>query len=208
MTQRHQIAVIDDDKGALVSMRVLLEAAGYAARTYQSAELFLRNFEPAPACAIVDIHMPTIGGLELQGILAFCSIDLPIIFVTGHGNVPLAVQALQAGAADFIEKPFTAKAMLDSVTRALEIGQQSANATATAKGAEMMIDLLTPREHSVMDLLVAGNSTKSAAHALGISPRTTEIYRARIMDKLNARNISDVVRIAMTAKDPALRRAA
>jgi FixJ family two-component response regulator len=200
MAKKIELAIIDDDQGARDSMSSLLEAAGYGLRAYASAKLFLEDFDPATACVIVDIHMPEMGGLELQEILTLRHIKFPIIFVTGQGDVRLAVQALQAGATDFIEKPFTSNGLLDSISRALKIGQQSSSDCAKVDGARTMLARLTPREQKVMSLLVDGRSTKIAAHELGISPRTVETHRARIMDKMRARNISDVVRIAMTAR--------
>jgi FixJ family two-component response regulator len=199
MAMKIDIAIIDDDESARRSMSSLLEAAGYRVNAHASAKQFLEAFDPATACVIVDIHMPEMGGLKLQEVLAFRHVKLPIIFVTGEGDVPLAVQALQAGATDFIEKPFAAATLLASISRALGIWQQSTCDSAKANGAKTMLARLTPREQMVMNLLINGRSTKIAAHELGISPRTVEAHRGRIMDKMNARNISDVVRIAMTA---------
>jgi two-component system response regulator FixJ len=199
LTNRIEISVIDDDQGARESMCSLVESAGYAPRGYASAKLFLEDFSLA-ACAIVDVHMPEMGGLELQEAVIRCGAVLPIIFVTGRGDVALAVQALQEGAVDFIEKPFTVQIMLNSIVRAMKIGQQSSGDSVKVKGAEAILALLTPREQSVMNLLVNGCSTKGAAYELGISPRTAELYRARIMDKTSARNIADVVRLVMTAR--------
>jgi two-component system response regulator FixJ len=199
MEKKIQLAFIDDDATARDSMSSLLEAAGYGLRTYASARLFLDDINPETACVIADIYMPEMGGLELQKALVLRNVKLPIIFVTGDGDVPLAVRALRAGATDFIEKPFTSKTMLDSISRALSISRQSSSDFAKVSGAKIMLARLTPREQNVMKLLVSGRSTKIAAHELGISPRTVETHRARIMDKMSARNIADVVRVAMMA---------
>ena len=199
MEKKIQLAFIDDDATARDSMSSLLEAAGYRLRTYASARLFLDDINPETACVIADIYMPEMGGLELQKALVLRNVKLPIIFVTGDGDVPLAVRALRAGATDFIEKPFTSKTMLDSISRARSISRQSSSDFAKVSGAKMMLARLTPREQNVMKLLVSGRSTKIAAHELGISPRTVETHRARIMDKMSARNIADVVRVAMMA---------
>jgi two-component system response regulator FixJ len=198
MANRIEICVVDDDERVRNSMCSLVEAAGYAPRSYASAKWFLDDFNPA-ACAIVDLQMPEMGGLELQQVLKHRNVELPIIFVTGHGNVPRAVQALRAGAVDFIEKPFAATTILDCIERALKIRQRSSRESANVNGARTVLALLTPREQSVMGLIVNGCSTKKAAYELGISPRTVELYRARIMDKTHARNITDVVRLVMTA---------
>jgi two-component system response regulator FixJ len=199
MEKKIQLAFVDDDATARDSMSSLLEAAGYGLRTYASARLFLDDINPETACVIADIHMPEMGGLELQKALVLRNVKLPIIFVTGDGDVPLAVRALRAGATDFIEKPFTSKTMLDSISRALSISRQSSSDFVKVSGAKMMLARLTPREQNVMKLLVSGRSTKIAAHELGISPRTVETHRARIMEKMSARNIADVVRVAMMA---------
>jgi two-component system response regulator FixJ len=138
-------------------------------------------------------------GLELHEELIRRGIDLAVIIMTGHGDVPLAVRTMKAGALDFIEKPFDDEVMLRSVRRALEISRQSRDRRAEAKAAQELLALLTPRELNVLEQLVAGRSNKLAAYELGISPRTVEIHRARIMGKMNARNLSDLVRIALAA---------
>jgi len=198
MANKIEICVIDDDARMRASMCSLIQSAGYTPRCYASASRFLEDFDLA-ACAIVDLYMPDMGGLELQQALKHRNIDLPIIFVSGHGDVPSAVQALLAGAVDFIEKPFTAVTILNCIGRALKGGQHSSEKSANVNGARTVLALLTPREQSVMNLIVNGCSTKIAAYQLGISPRTVELYRARIMDKTRARNITDVVRLVMTA---------
>jgi two-component system response regulator FixJ len=126
--------------------------------------------------------------------------ELPVIIITGHGDVPLAVQAMKAGAVDFIEKPFEDESIVASVSHALELGSRARNRTAEAKAAKNLLSLLTPRERSVLDKLVKGRSNKVAAHELGISPRTIEIHRAHIMDKMKAMNLSDLVRTALAAQ--------
>jgi FixJ family two-component response regulator len=199
MTKRIIISIIDDDEVVRDSISSLLAVASYAPQSYASAKQFLESFNQATACVIVDVHMPEMGGLELQEELIRLCTGLPIIFVTGQGNVALAVQALQAGAVDFIEKPFTTETLLNSIMRAVKIGQQSIGDSAEVRGAEAMLGLLTPRERGVMKLLVDGCSTKMAAFELGISPRTVELHRARILAKTCARNLGAVVRVAMTA---------
>jgi two-component system response regulator FixJ len=143
--------------------------------------------------------MPEMDGLELQEELARRAIIIPVIIMTGHGDVPLAVRAMKAGALDFLEKPFEEEAMLGSIRRALDLGRQKHDQIAEARAAQDLLALLTPRERHVLDQLVAGRSNKVAAYELGISPRTIEIHRARIMDKMNARSLSDLVRTALAA---------
>ncbi len=202
MTEEALIFVVDDDRDVRESTRALLESVGFAVRIYASATAFLADRPPPGGCLIADIRMPEMDGLELQEELIRRGIDLPVIIMTGHGDVPLAVRAMKAGALDFIEKPFNDEFMLASVRRALEIGLRVRNKHAEAKAAQDLLDLLTPRERNVLEQLVAGRSNKVAAYELGISPRTIEIHRARIMDKMNARSLSDLVRIALAAVLP------
>ncbi|MGZ5826954.1 MAG: response regulator transcription factor [Xanthobacteraceae bacterium] len=157
--------------------------------------------EPVPpgGCLVTDIRMPEMDGLELQEEIAKRGIDLPVVIMTGHGDVPLAVRAMKAGAMDFVEKPFDDEAMLASVQRALLVGHQERARLAEAKAAQELIALLTPRERNVLEKLVAGRSNKVAAYELGISPRTIEIHRANIIHNMHARSLSEVVRIALAA---------
>jgi two-component system response regulator FixJ len=199
MMNRPTILIVDDDAAMRDSTRALMESAGYAVRIYESAQAFLTDAVPTGSCLITDIRMPGLNGLELQEEIVRRQIDLPVIIMTGHGDVPLAVRAMKAGALDFVEKPFDDGHMLDCVKRALEVGQQHRDRFAEAKTAHELIALLPPRELNVLEKLVAGRSNKVAAYELGISPRTIEIHRANIMDKMNARSLSDVVRIALAA---------
>ncbi len=199
MTDRSTILIVDDDAAMRDSMRALMESAGYAVRMYESARALLSEAILAGSCLVTDIRMPGMNGLELQEEIAKREIDVPIVIMTGHGDVPLAVRAMKAGAMDFVEKPFDDEHMLESVKRALKAGQQHRDRFAEAKTAHELIAQLTPRERNVLEKLVAGRSNKVAAYELGISPRTIEIHRANIMDKMNARSLSDVVRIALAA---------
>ena len=141
------------------------------------------------------------SGLELQEEVVRRHIDLPVIIITGHGDVPLAVQAMKAGAVDFLEKPFNDDLMLASIRRALEIGSRARSRAAESKAAQDLLSALTPRERGVLDKLVQGRSNKLVAHELGISPRTVEIHRAHIMSKMEASSLSDLVRLVLAA-DP------
>jgi two-component system response regulator FixJ len=193
------IAIVDDDEDVRNSLCALLQSAGYATRAYASAQYFLTDFDPAIDCAILDICMPGMDGLALQQALALRNTVLPIVVVTGNGDIPLAVRAIQAGAVDFIEKPFKAKVILDSVGKALEAGKLASTRLSEAREARDSVALLTSREQVVLRLLVGGHSNKTAAHNLGISPRTLESHRANIMDKMHARNFSDIMRVALAA---------
>jgi two-component system response regulator FixJ len=200
MSNQSTILIVDDDAPIRDSLRALMEAAGYSVRTYNCAKAFLSEPVPSGSCLITDIRMPEMNGLELQEEVAKREIDLPIVFMTGHGDVLLAVRAMKAGAVDFVEKPFDDSLILATVRQALKAGQQHSDRVAQAKTAHELIASLTPRELTVLEKLVTGRSNKVAAYELGISPRTIEIHRANIMDKMNARSLSDVVRIALAAE--------
>jgi len=199
MTMGGPILIVDDDSEVRASLRALLEAAGYTVRNFSSAKALLADELAVGACLISDIRMPEMDGLELHQEIVRRGVSLQVIFITGHGDVPLAVRALQAGAADFIEKPFSAETMLSSLKRVLEIATKVRNREAELKAAQDYLSLLTPREKDVFNQIVAGKANKVAAYELGISPRTVEIHRAHIMDKMRARNLSDLVRISMAA---------
>jgi two-component system response regulator FixJ len=193
------VFVVDDDREIRDSIHLLLASAGLKVRSFASAQQFLADTPPG-GCLIADVRMPDMSGLELQEELNRRDIELPVIIITGHGDVPLAVRAMKAGAIDFLEKPFDDEQMLDSIHRALEVGKNSRRRSAKAQAARETLDRLTPRERSVLDKLVGARSNKVAAHELGISPRTVEIHRAHIMEKTRASNLSDLVRLVMTAE--------
>ena len=193
------ILVVDDDAAIRDSLRMMLEMAGYAVRDFASAQSLLSDGDLRAGCLIVDVRMPGMGGLELQEELARRKASIPVIVVTGHADVPLAVRAMRAGAIDFVEKPFDQERMLQSVADALAAGQRAQSRAAEAQEARDRLSLLTPREREILDQLVKGHANKVVAHQLGISPRTVEIHRASIMEKLHARNLSNVVRTALAA---------
>jgi len=200
------VFVVDDDAGIRDSMRLLLEVAGFKVRCFSSARHFLADDRPKLGCLIADVRMPDMSGLELQVEVTRRHIDLPVIIITGHGDVPLAVQAMKAGAIDFLEKPFDEDVMLNSVRRAIEIGSQARNRAAESKLAKDLLCSLTPRERSVLDRLVQGRPNKIVAHELGISPRTVEIHRAHIMTKMEASSLSDLVRLVLAAEPDSIDR--
>lgn len=201
MTETPTILIVDDDIAVCDSIRTLLEAFGYRAKTYSSALHFLADEMPACGCLVTDMHMSEMNGLELQEVLHHRNIALPVIMISGRGDVALAVRAMKAGAIDFIEKPFDEETLLKSIRRALEIAQRKQSRFVEAKNARDALASLTPRERTVLDQLLKGNSNKVAAYELGISARTIEIHRAHIMDKMNARSLTDVVRIALVATE-------
>jgi two-component system response regulator FixJ len=201
MSAAETVFVIDDDPGVRESLRALLEAAGYGVKDFSSAEAFLAQSGSLPGCLITDVRMPEMDGIALQEELIRRGAAIPIIVITGHGDVPLAVRAMKAGAIDFIEKPFAEDVLLDSVHRAVTTGRRAHDQAAEMRAARALLEELTPREREVLEHLVAGRANKMVAYELGISPRTVEIHRARIMDKFKARSLSDLVRISLAAAD-------
>jgi two-component system response regulator FixJ len=199
MSDEH-VFIVDDDADIRDSLQLLLEVAGFRVRNFTSAKLFLADDSAKHGCLIADIRMPDMSGLELQEEVARRHLDLPVIIMTGHGDVPLAVRAMKAGAIDFLEKPFDEEKMLTSVRRALEIGSKARSRAAEAKAAQTLLASLTPRERGVLDKLVQGRSNKVVAYELGISPRTVEIHRAHIMGKMEASSLSDLVRVVLAAE--------
>lgn len=177
----------------------LLTDAGLAVHTYPSALHFLADCRPKSGCLIADIRLPDMSGLELHEEIIRRGMNLPAIIVTGHADVSLAVCAMKAGAVDFIVKPFNENAMMASVQRALQIGQQTHTRFKSTRVAIDTIALLTRRERHVFDQLVQGHSNKNIASQLGISPRTVEFHRARVMDKMNAKSVFDLVHIKLAA---------
>ena len=194
------VYIVDDDEAVRDSLAVLLESKAYAVRSFGSAPEFLEAAPSLPAgCLIVDIRMPEMDGLELQQRLTERTLDFPMIVITGHGDVPLAVRAMKAGAVDFIEKPFATDTILDSLAAACSrLAAPSAQDPAIGAAASKLA-FLSPREREVLDGLLAGLPNKSIAYDLEISPRTVEIHRARVMDKMGARSLSELIRLALTA---------
>jgi two-component system response regulator FixJ len=192
------VYVVDDDEAVRDSLSVLLEVNGYTSRAFSSAQEFLAAAPTLrPGCLIADIRMPRMDGLEMQQRLIERALPFPLIVVTGHGDVPLAVRAMKAGALDFIEKPFTAETILDGVKDALARLAEPRAQDAVASTAAARLETLSPREREVMEGLLAGLPNKSIAYDLGISPRTVEIHRARVMDKMGARSLSELVRMGL-----------
>lgn len=207
MAETDTVYVVDDDSGMRESLGFLLESRGYKVRTFDSAQAFLQaNEDPSGGCLIVDVRMPDMTGLELQERLARRNTRLRLVVITGHADVEMAVGAMKAGAVDFIQKPFSDEALLDSVDRALKQSRRLLSREGTSIDIGDRLRALTAREREVLDHLATGSPHKVIARDLNISPRTVEVHRARIMRKLGARNLADLVRIAMaggaTSADP------
>ena len=194
------ILIVDDDPDVRDSLRALLESSGFTVREHDSAKAVLSDPALGSAlCLIADIRMPEMDGLQLQEELSRRKTVLPVIVVTGHGDVPLAVRAMKAGATDFLEKPFDEELLLAAVQRAKAAADQARMQSQTGETAARLISQLTQRELDVLKHLVAGRSNKVIAYELSISPRTVEIHRAHLMDKMEARSLSDLIRMALAA---------
>jgi two-component system response regulator FixJ len=194
------VFIVDDDDAVRDSLRLLLETEGYRTEDFASARAFLDAYDAGrPGCLVADVRMPDMNGLELQEAVVERRLGVPVIIVTGHADVPMAVRAMKAGAIDFIEKPFADTAILDAVRRALAAGTAPGDA-ALAADATARVAALTPRERDVLGHLVQGRPNKIIAFELGISPRTVEIHRARVMEKMRADSLPHLVRLALAAK--------
>ena len=197
------VHVVDDDAAVRDSLAFLLQAAGHAVRSHASAEALLAAVSDlAEGCVLTDVRMPGLDGLGLQRRLAELGLPLAVVVMTGHADVPLAVQAMKAGAVDFLQKPFSEERLLDVVRQALATQERARVTEAAAAEAAARLAALTPREREVLDELVAGHPNKVIAQTLGASPRTIEVHRARVMEKLGVRSLPDLVRLVLAAAAP------
>ncbi len=195
------VFVVDDDAAVLESLALLLRSVGLSPQTCGSAAEFLETFDPdAPGCLVLDVRMPGMSGLELQARLQARGSKLPIIFITAHGDVPMAVKAVKAGALDFLQKPFRDQELIEKIQRALEVNARLRTEAADRDEILARLSSLTPREREVMEGVVAGKANKVIAHELGLSQRTVEIHRARVMAKMQASSLAELVQIAMRAE--------
>lgn len=201
MSNKTVIHIIDDDAAMRDSLIFLLDVNGFQPEAFESSNAFLsRATGGAPACIVSDIRMPGMNGIELVRRLKTDGMTCPVILITGHGDVALAVEAMKAGAVDFIEKPFDDAVLLDAIRAALEARQASNQGDSVARTeAQARLAELSPRERDVLRGLVAGKINKVIAHELNISPRTVEVYRANLMAKTRARSVSELMRIALAA---------
>jgi two-component system response regulator FixJ len=196
------IYVVDDDDGMRRALDTLLSTVGYKTAVFARPGAFLADFKPeSPGCLVLDIRMPDMSGLEVQQHLNRMGSMLPVIFITGHGDVPMAVQAMKEGAFEFIQKPFRDQDLLDRINHALKVDAE--NRTTVARRAEVLhrLESLTPRERQVMDLVVDGAANKVIAIDLDLSERTVEIHRAKVMEKMGARSVAHLVKLHLTLTD-------
>jgi two-component system, LuxR family, response regulator FixJ len=192
------VYIVDDDEAVRRGLSALLSAKGYKVETFASAEAFLAHAPaPPPACLLADIRMPGMSGLELQQQLNLRGAVIPVIFMTGHGDIPMAVEAMQHGAFDFLQKPFRDQDLLDRIQRAIAKDGELRKSLGEHARIKTHLDSLTPREREVLDLMTKGKQNKVIAQDLSVSPRTIEIHRARVMEKMNAQSVAELVRMML-----------
>jgi RNA polymerase sigma factor (sigma-70 family) len=190
------VYVVDDDQAIRHAMELLMRSVGLNYEIFHSGDEFLsKHTNDRAGCLVLDIRMPGLGGLELQEKLNDIGSTLPIIFITGHGDVPMAVEAMQKGAVDFIQKPFRDQELLDRIGEALQTDRERRSAREEKSEVQGKIEKLTNRERQVLDLVVTGKPNKVIAYELGVSQRTVEIHRARVMEKMQAKSLADLVRM-------------
>ncbi len=190
------VYLVDDDPQIRIAMQALLDSVGLRNEVFASADDFLKKeSEHHAGCLVLDIRMPGLGGLELQDELIARKNTLPIIFITGHGDVPMAVEAMQKGAIDFIQKPFRDQELLDCIHKAMKSDLERRDVLERRSKVENCLSALTNRERQVLDLVVTGKPNKIIAYELGVSQRTVEIHRSRVMEKMQARSLADLVRM-------------
>ena len=194
------VFIVDDDTSVRKALRRLVKSIGLNVETFDSAQAFLkREPDDGPACLVLDIRMPGMSGIELQEQSIRAGLNIPIIFITGHGNIPMSVKAMKAGAVDFIEKPFEDQKLLDAINIAIKNNETFRMEQAEIKDLHRRVNLLTPREHEVFILVVSGMLNKQIAFDLGLSEKTVKVHRARVMEKMKAKSLADLVRMAEKA---------
>lgn len=195
------VFVVDDDEAMRSSLKWLIESVGLRVECHASAEEFIGSYYPGRSgCLLLDVRMPGMSGLELQEYLHNHEITIPIIIITGHGDVPMSVRAMKAGATDFIEKPFNDELLLDSIRNALLVDGNQRDQQAERAELAGRLALLTPREHEVMDMVTQGKSNKEIARALDVSAKTVEAHRAKVMEKMQAKSLAALVRMSISAQ--------
>ncbi|BBD02756.1 MULTISPECIES: response regulator FixJ [Sphingobium] len=200
MSEPYPIYVVDDDDAIRRSLSFMLKTSGYAVRLFDGGHEFLKEAAALPAgCVLLDVRMPDIDGMAVQSELRTHGVMLPVVIMTGHGDIDMAVAAMKAGASDFIEKPFEKAALISCIEAAHRQSIAARGASARAQEAQARLNVLTDRERDVLNGLVDGLPNKSIAYDLGISPRTVEIHRANLMQKLEVKSLAEALRIAFHA---------
>lgn len=200
MSNGKLVHIVDDEDSIRRSVSFMLKTSGYAVETWTSGQAFLKDVKNVEhGCILLDVRMPEIDGLQVQRTLAERGVTMPIVIMTGHGDVSIAIQAMKAGAVDFLEKPFEKSALIGAIEESFERIAKAADASARAVDAGKILGALTPRERDVLEGLAKGLPNKTIAYDLDISPRTVEVHRANLMAKLDVRSLSDALRIAFAA---------
>ena len=195
------IFIVDDDEAMRDSLKWLIESIGMKVESYASADAFLNSYYPGRSgCLLLDVRMQGMSGLELQEYLIENAIYIPVIIITGHGDVPMAVRAMKSGAVDFIEKPFNDELLLDAIRNALAIDHRNRNKQEERATLAARFSLLTPREHEVMDMVTEGKPNKEIARLMGVSSKTVEAHRAKVMEKMGASSLAELVRMSLLGK--------
>jgi len=196
------VFIVDDDEAVRSSLRLLIKSVGLIPAALGSAREFLEKYDPAqPGCLVLDVRMPEMSGLELQEQLNRQGAVIPVIFITGHGDVPMAVEAMQAGAFDFLQKPFRDQDLIDRIQRALEKDRANRAVLGERSLIRERLESLTPREREVLEMVSSGKPNKIMAADLGVSQRTVEIHRARVMEKMGASSLAQLVRMVMDLEE-------
>jgi FixJ family two-component response regulator len=205
---KHQAAmvfIVDDDDAVRNSLRLLVKSVGLPASTAKSAQEFLENYDPSrPGCLILDVRMPGMSGIELQQQLNLRGAVIPVIFITGHGDIPMAVEAMQQGAFDFLQKPFRDQDLIDRIQRALQKDGANREELTQRGRIRERFETLTPREREVLGLVTSGKPNKIVATDLGLSQRTVEIHRSRVMEKMGATSLAQLVRMTLDLREASL----
>lgn len=195
--QQPIVFVVDDDDAVRASLERLIRSAGFTVKTFASANQFLKNERPdVPSCLVLDVKLPGVGGLDLQRHLADSDVAIPIVFITGHGDIPMSVRAIKAGAVEFLTKPFRDQDLLDAINQAIQLDSASHDWKVEIASLRDRYEALTPREREVMQLVVAGLLSKQIAAKLGTSEITIKVHRGRIMEKMRADSLADLVRMS------------
>lgn len=194
--------MVDDDQAMRNSLKWLIESVGVPVESFASADEFLAAYQPGHSgCLVLDVRMPGMSGLDLQEYLIEHNIQIPAVIITGHGDVPMAVRAMKSGAIDFIEKPFNDEVLLDAIRRAIAYEEQQRSHYSENLRVQERLAHLTPREREVMEMVTDGRSNKEIANSLGVSAKTIEAHRARVMEKMQAGSLAELVRMALVANE-------